>query len=354
MRGPPEPAELRLRMALPSVAALAAVAAVGWLSVDRLCRAGTDVAGGAAARASASAFADLVDTSSEELGATLGSLASDGELSAAVAARDARRILAAAGPRFHDLRLHHGITHWSYWEPEPAGTRVTGLRNLVRLGTPTLRGDLVERETLARAVRDHALVSGIELGYTGFGLRAVTPVHDRGRLVGYGELGRNVELLLAELTRRTGDHFVLAVDKREVEARRWAAARAAHGERNNWDDREDLVLAGNPAHAEGVPSFPLAAALAESGGGLAAFTQGGRTFARGVFPLRDGAGRRLGAVFVFRDVTELARRSAELRRRAAATLAIAALLAAAALGFAYEQLVVRPSRVPRAPRRREG
>lgn len=342
-------------MAAPVLLVLAAVAAVGWVSIERVLGASADAAGLAAARAGADAYVELIRTSSDELGATLGSLVEDEALTAAVAARDVRRILALAGPLFHDLRLHHGITHWSYWEPEPAGSAVRALRSLVRLGTPTLRGDLVERETLARAVKDHALVFGLDLGYTGFGLRAVTPLHAGGRVVGYGELGRNVELLLADMARRTGDEFAVALDKRRIEGRRWAAARAARGERNNWEDRADLVLAGNPAHAEAVPA-PLfgEAGPQEEVASLGTYDEGRRTFARGAFPLRDAAGRRIGAVVVFRDVTELARRGEQVRRRAALELALAVVAGAAALGLAVELLVVRAARPPRAPRSREG
>lgn len=355
MRALPAPAQLRLRMALPAALAVALVASFGWRTIDALSRAGIDALGLAAGRAGAESLVRLGEASSEELGATLGSLARDPELTEAVAARDARRVLAAAGPLFHELRRHHGITHWSYWEPEGAATAVTGLRNLVRLGTPTLRGDVVERETLARAVREHALVYGIELGYTGIGLRVVAPVRRGAELVGYGELGRDVDVLLLELTGRTGDAYIAAVDKRCVERRRWAAARAAHGERDDWDDREDFVLVGNPTHARGVPSRTT---FDEAAGGapisLPAWVDGQHTYARGAFPLRDGAGRRLGVVFAFRDVTALAARSAELRRQAGVALVLVAALALAALGIAFELLVVRAGRILQAPRPRPG
>jgi hypothetical protein len=347
-----EPSQLRLRAAVPTVAALVAVAAVGGLMLERLCGASTDSVGAASARAGADAYLELLDASSDELGATLGSLSLDEELTAAVASRDARRVLAVAGARFHDLRLHHGISHWSYWEPEPVGSGARALRNLVRLATPTLRGDVVERETLARAVRDQALVSGVELGYTGFGLRAVAPLRDGARVVGYAELGRNLELLVADMTRLTGDEFVVALDKSLIDPRRWSAARAVRGELNNWDDHRELVLTGNPAHAGGVTRAVLGPDLPAGGVSLGPWVEGQRTFARGAFPLRDAAGRRVGAVVAFRDVTDLARRSAALRRRAMVELAGAVVLSVLALGIAFELLVVRAGRVPGAPRPR--
>jgi hypothetical protein len=333
---------LRLRMATATVASLLGVAAVGWIVIDALCRASLESEGSAAARAGAETLAEIVRSSSDELGATLGSLAGDGALSEAVEARDARRILAVAGPRFHELR-RHGITHWSYWQPEPAGSTVRGLRNLVRLGTPTLRGDLVLRETLARVAREKALSVGLELGYTGFGLRAVAPIRRGDRVVGYAELGRNVEVLVAELARRTGDEFAVVLHKADLDEARWASARAARGERNDWSDLPALVLAGSPAHAHAIPPVSIGDLGVDGGGDLGPglHVEAHRTFARGVFPLQDGGGRRIGAVFVFRDVTELARRSASLQRRGFAGLGLGLLVASAVIGAVFELLVAR-------------
>ncbi len=348
---PAAPARLRLRMALPVVAGLVAVAAAGWWTLDRITRETAEAISAAAVAAASETFVTLVRTSTEDLAATLGSLDEDHDLAEAVASRDVRRLLAAAGPRFHDLRMRHGITHWNYWEPEAPGEAPRGLRNIVRLGTPTLRGDVVERETLARVARDKAVVSGLELGYTGFVLRVLAPVRDGGRVVGYAELGRDVGTLLVEMKRRTGDDFALVLDKRRIDPRRWASARAARGERNDWSDRDDLVLVRNPTLGEAViADAVLPDLLADGGATLGARRDGARTFARAAFPLRDAAGVKVGAIWVFRDVTEVAARARALRRDGGAALAFVAALAAAVSGAAFEWLVVRARRPrPAAP-----
>ncbi len=306
---------LRARMAAAVVAGVLLVAGVAWAAFERACAENNAAMARVAVRTAAAAFVELLRASSDDLGAMLGALEHDRALTRALEARDSRRLLVAAGPTFQEFRTRHGITHWNYWEPEAAGTGVRELRNVVRLGTPTLRGDLVERETLARVAAQKALVTGLELGYTGFVLRALAPVRDGERVVGYAELGRDVGTLLSGLKARTGDDFALVLDKRYIEPRRWASARAANGERNDWDDRDDLVLVRNATRADAALGVPLPPeGLPDGGTALGIVREGDEVFARGAFPVRDIGGRKVGAVYVLRNVTELTLRARELRR----------------------------------------
>jgi hypothetical protein len=331
-------------MAVPVVASLLAVATIGAWTTGYTARESAEAMSRAAVAAAVEAFVDMVHRESDELAATVGSLAQDRVLAEAVRTRDPRRILAEAGPAFHDLRLHHGITHWNYWEPEAAPS-ATALRNVIRLGTPTLRGDLVERETLARVAREKALVTGLELGYTGFVLRALAPVTDGREVVGYVELGRDVAVLLAELRRRTGDDFALVLDKGTIEARRWATARAARGERNDWADRDDLVILRSPSAGAALPAeLVRPEKLPDGGAGLGLREEGGRTWAHGAFPVRDAASRKVGAIHVFRDVTELAASGRALRDRGLRLLAVAVAVGVLVIGAAFEWLVALPLR----------
>jgi hypothetical protein len=331
-------------MAVPAVASLLAVAATGAWLVDATARESAEAMSRAAVAGAAETFVEVIRDASDELGATVGSLAQDGELAEAVATRDPRRILAEAGPAFHDLKLHHGITHWNYWEPEEAGTAAV-FRNVIRIGTPSLRGDLAERETLARVARENALVVGLELGSTGFVLRALAPVREGHRVVGYVELGRDVNVLLAELKRRTGDDLSLVLDKNRIDPRRWASVRLARGERNDWADREDLVLVRAPSSGVTVPAgLVRPEGLPDGGVGLGVRDDGARTFAQGAFPVRDAAGLKVGAICVFRDVTELAAKGAALRSRGVLLLGLVLALGALAVGAAFEWLVALPLR----------
>jgi hypothetical protein len=126
-----------------------------------------------------------------------------------------------AGSRYQDLRLQHRITSWSYWEPEQPGE--SAVRNLIRFGTPWLRGD----------------------------------------------------------------------------PRGWAAFRAANGERNDWYDRDDVVLVQPTARADVLfADIVLPPALPDGGTALGLRHDSGKAFARGAFPVRDVDDRKVGAIYV--------------------------------------------------------
>lgn len=340
---------LRLKMAVPVVAGLLALAAGGGWAIRRACEANVAAISSVAIHTAAANLVEALRIASEDMGATLGALARDRRLTAAVRERDARRLLALGSATYQELRARHGITHWNYWEPQDPGAG-NGLRNLIRFGAPSMRGDLAERVTLARVVRDQALVTGLELGYTGFVLRALAPVRDGDKVVGYAELGRELGTFLAELKARTGDDLGLVLDKRYIDPRRWASSRAASGERNDWGDRDDVVLARDTAHAGAqfahmVPSRDLP----DGGTALGLLREGGKVFARGAFPVRDVAGRKVGAIYVLRDVTDVVTQAQRAWRSGAAVFGAFALAIAGVVGAVFEVLVLRSCRRARPP-----
>ena len=351
-RGGERMGSLRLKMAAPIVMGMLLLAAAGWWTTDRVCEANLVAISRVAIRTAAENLVDMLRTSSEDMGAMLGALARDRELTRAVAARDHRRLLALAGPTYQEFRARHGITHWNYWEREEPGAEGAALRNVIRFGTPAMHGDLVERVTLARVSREKALVTGVELGHTGFALRALAPVRDGERVVGYAELGREVGTFLSGMKSRSGDDFGLVLDKRFIDARRWASARAAHGERNDWNDRDDLLLVRDTTHG-GVFADPAPPdALPDGGTALGLASDGGRTFVRGAFPLHDVSGRKIAAVYVLRDVTELVTEVRRVRRNGVAALGAIAVVLAAVVGAVFEVLVIRGAMGPSPERRK--
>jgi hypothetical protein len=205
-----------------------------------------------------------------------------------------------------------------------------------------MRGELSERVTLDRVIHEKALVTGLELGYTGFVLRALAPVRAAGRIVAYAELGRDLASFLADMRGRTGDDYGLLLDKGHMEARRWASARAARGERNDWGDLPDVVLAKSTGRSERLFSDVFRPEdLPDEGRVLGLIREDGHAFARGAFPVRDAGGENVGAVVAVRDVSVLVAEVSAARRRANRT--VGALLAGLVLGvgLAFEALVIR-------------
>ncbi|HEX9399530.1 MAG TPA: cache domain-containing protein [Anaeromyxobacter sp.] len=269
------------------------------------------------------AFAAMERADVEKLDATLGALSAHPGLSEAFAARDRPRLLSVAAPIFEELEAQHDITHFYFLEPEPSRTC------FLRVHRPEQFGDVVTRATLTRAIASGALGAGKELGQTAFALRVVRPWYGRDRrLLGYVELGEEIDHFLVRMKAQTGDEYGLLVEKAFLDERAWAATR--EGRRNNWDDRPRTVVVDTTTPDEAIIDFEGdLSSVPERGLLLEEDEHDGRTFVRGIVPVKDAAGRRVGGLFVRHDISALHASSLEARRGIyLVLLAVAAVLAA--------------------------
>jgi hypothetical protein len=318
--------ELKLGVAIAAVAILAAVAA-------------TQLAGGAfgqsldeaafsTVREASDAFAAQERGEVEKLAATLDALLANDDLRAAFLARDREKLLALAAPVFETLSERDRITHWYFIAPEPASTV------FLRVHHPELHGDRVERTTLRRAMETRELGVGKELGRTAFALRAVRPWVHEGKLIGYMELAEEIDHFLTAMKARTGDDYGLLVKKKFLDERAWADVLGPRA--NTWNDRPDVVVVDTTTFTEGIVDYEGdVEALPERGQTLGRVTRGDRAYVRGIFPVLDAAGRKVGGLFVLRDFT---RHDAALRTARVQTF-LALLGVAAGAGIAIALLV---------------
>lgn len=291
----------------------------------------------------AAEFAEVSRTSVDLMASTMDALVRDPELRAGLAARDPARLLEVSEPLFRELRSRYGITHWNYWEPEPAGeTTPKGLRNVLRVGSPKVQGDFVERETLARVARERKTVSGLDLGYTGMVLRVLTPVTEGGRIIGYLELGKEIGGFLTALKKVSSNEYGLLLAKGRMDEKKWTTQRSVAGLRNNWGDMAEQLVAQNTTDDDALVQYAgRISDLPDEGLPLELVKRGAATLARGVFPLRDVAGARVGAVFVLHDISAVYEEMRTGQRQA--ILGIVGLMALLGLLLiaAFQVLVVR-------------
>ncbi|MBF0429621.1 MAG: PAS domain S-box protein, partial [Magnetococcales bacterium] len=93
---------------------------------------------------------------------------------------------------FQELRQEFGITHFYFHQLD----RV----NFLRVHQPDRFGDLIQRESLKQAQARGEWTSGLELGPLGtMALRTVFPWHDGERLIGYLEMGKEIDSLMMEI-----------------------------------------------------------------------------------------------------------------------------------------------------------
>ena len=157
------------------------------------------------------------------------------ELHAALKAQDHERLLAVNGPIFQTLQKEYAITHFSFHRPD----RV----NLVRIHNPGKRGDFIDRFTAREAERSGKVAWGLELEPLGtLILRFVKPIHANGTIIGYLELGQEIDGLLNFLRKRLQVELAMTIHKNTLDRKQWEDGRLALGKNAYWDRYETEVL----------------------------------------------------------------------------------------------------------------
>jgi PAS domain S-box-containing protein len=227
-----------------------------------------------------------------------GVLVQDDELRQALQSQDQQRLLTEAAPLFASLQAEHGITHFYFISPE----RVC----LLRVHKPEKCDDRIDRFTALEAERTGGTASGIELGPLGtFTLRVVRPVFEGETLIGYVELGKEIEDILSGLHESPGVELAVIIRKKALDREAWESGMAMLGREADWDRFEKDVLIYSS-----LSPFPDAAGpLVGVGNHLHGEPATEMTFNNGrwrvmVFPVADASGAMIGDLLVMHDISQ--------------------------------------------------
>src|SRR5688572_4204500 len=171
------------------------------------------------------------------MSATLFGLARDETLRSAFLARDRAALQAVAQPIFQQLNQQYRITHMYFVMP--------GKITLLRVHRPEAFGDTIPRVTMDRAVRTGQLAYGLELGRLRglFTLRVVMPWRDpAGNLIGYLELGQEIQHFSEDLKRVLGVDLFVAIRKEMLDRESWEAGMQMFGRMPSWGQFPEEVL----------------------------------------------------------------------------------------------------------------
>jgi len=226
-------------------------------------------------------------------------LAQDARLRHSLEARDRQRLLDDYAPVFAKLQAGYAITHFYFMDPE----RVC----LLRVHKPEKHGDRFERFTALAAERSSAIASGIEMGPLGtLTLRVVLPVFEHETLIGYIELGKEIEDLIAGLHRDAQIELAVSIRKHALDRSNWEAGMQMLGRRADWERfTEDVLIytshAPLPAEVErfiGAVHQPQRQTIGEARFNAA-------TWCIMAAPLQDVSGASVGELLVWRDISAL-------------------------------------------------
>jgi hypothetical protein len=178
---------------------------------------------------------ELLSEQSAALSAIGQALITNARLRNGLKMQDRRQLLRDSTPIFSSLKAEYNITHFYFHRPD----RV----NLLRIHKPEKNGDLINRFTVLKAERTGKTASGIELGSLGtFTLRMVLPVMDNNILIGYLELGKEIEDVLSSMHQDPEIEIAVCINKQLLHRTRWENGMQMLDRPSDWDQFPNYVL----------------------------------------------------------------------------------------------------------------
>ena len=177
----------------------------------------------------------LVTVETELLGSLNKTTRRDEALQKAWLAKDRPALLQQALPRFKEMLNEHRITHFYF----------IGLdkKCFLRVHQPSRHGDIIKRKTMQEAAKTGDIGAGLELGPMGtLTLRVVYPWHIQGKLVGYIELGQEIDHTISRLHELLNVDVFILVKKDLLKQTRWQETMQTMERDHNWDQFKDLVM----------------------------------------------------------------------------------------------------------------
>lgn len=231
------------------------------------------------------------------LSSTLTALMANDELKELFIAKDRNKLYEAAAPLFEQLKDNYGITHWYFHNLESEET------NFLRIHNFKKNGDKISRFTYKKAIEDKTFASGKELGQTAFALRVVHPYYsNNNKLMGYMELGEEIEHFFSIMKDETGNEYGLIALKDHIDEASWKSIRQEKGLVNNWNDQEDILLIEATTDklsyiGHTIKDIPTEGLI------LKKYHLDDKYLAQSAFPIYDAGGHKVGSVLVLTDLT---------------------------------------------------
>lgn len=231
---------------------------------------------------------------------TTQSIATDVTAQKALRAGDAEGLLNAWKAEFEDLRREQQLTHFYFMDAKRTC--------LLRVHKPELRNDTINRFTALKAEQSGKTTSGIELGVMNtLTLRVVQPVFDGTELVGYVELGKEIEDELHMLYQRSGNQVAVIVRKNLLKREAWADGIRFLGKHAEWDALPDSVVffssQGRLPDAFATMANQSAQGDAFQKNALQKISADGRDWWVSATPMKDASGLQIGSLLIMRDIT---------------------------------------------------
>jgi PAS domain S-box-containing protein len=246
-------------------------------------------------------FEKRLSSETEKLSAIIDLLSGNEQIKSAWLARDRTTLLKISSPLLSELSERLQFTHFYFHD----GDRV----NFLRVYSPERFGDVINRFTLIRAQESSQPSSGIELGKLGtMTLRVVHPWRIDGQVVGFIEMGKEIDHIIHKLQDILDVELYVSIYKEFLEREDWETGMRLFGHDSDWNHLPSSVIVSRTLNE--IPSV-FGDFLKKGQHGymeLASNVElsiGKHRFSVGVIPLFDAGSREIGDIVVLYDITEL-------------------------------------------------
>lgn len=245
-------------------------------------------------------FEKQIESETELLSTILELVAKDEGLQKAWETKDRNFLLQLSAPLLKEMGAKHRITHFYFHNPDRT--------NFLRVYDPDRFGDVVNRFTLREAVRTGQNSAGIELGKLGtLTLRVLHPWQIKGKIVGYIEMGEEIDHIIEKLHNILDVELYISIYKNFLKEENWKAGMRLFNRQNDWDLSPYAVIV-----SQSINNVPKS---------LNVFLEKGKhdymematdlklsinqlNYRVGVVPLFDAGEREIGDMIILYDVTE--------------------------------------------------
>ncbi len=210
--------------------------------------------------------------------------------------RDA--LLRRVWPIFDELRQSNRITHLYFTGPN----RV----NFLRVHQPNRHGDVIDRITTLRAAEVQEAARGIELGPLGtFTLRVVVPWYKDSQLIGFLELGKEINHITEDVHGILGVDLLVLVYEKFLNPHLWEKGRQMLGHQDDWEHFGTTLVVGRAMEVIPKALIKILDQQEYSYEKVLRIVEAGRNLYIAFLPLTDISGREVGNFIVVQDVTGL-------------------------------------------------
>lgn len=188
-----------------------------------------------------------IDSDVRKLAALLEVITSNEAMRTAFERQDSDTLLQLAQPYYRILNRDLRITHFYF-------TRADRV-NLLRVHKPSRNGDRIDRFTTLEAERSGQPSYGLELGVLGtFTLRVVKPWFHEGKLLGYVELGEEINHIVDKLRNTLGIGLFVFINKKYLDREQWENGMRTLGRESEWERYPEQLLISAPIADNAIPA----------------------------------------------------------------------------------------------------